>query len=1422
MIKRVFFQKPAALICASFMLAAAFPAVPAGAEGEIASRTGVSVDLRVGVFSDSHVVNNTAKLAKALDTYQTIDPNMKMGMTGDIIYQNEDINADPSAKNLPERYDTFLNLYKEKGFSIDNSVYAMGNHEFVQNATSAEKYDAINAESKALFTQKTGLAPNHVKTWNGYTFIAASPDSYSNNMSAQSESWVLEQIRAAEAASADKPIFYFQHQPLYNTVYGSTSVNPNSEGFLTELAKHPRVIVLTAHCHYAAHDPRSIWQGGYTAVQSSVIDGGYLSWQGCLNEGNVTSESYGLMMEIKGSTVEIYKLDFTKNQYIGQPYVIDVSNPDGWKYTNAYREANKNANLPAFPAGAGVSVSGVTGHGATVTFDSTATKMESAADMMDGFVHSYRVQVVNKTTGTTVQDFRLLGDFWKAPAEQRASRSVALSKLSRNTEYEVKVSPLSPYQAEGAAISTTFATTNEKDESDRALTVTREVNVALNKPIMATDENTSYPVTRLVDGNRGRSDTNSFCVPSSTTASSYIQIDLQKRYQVKRIELYDRLGTNESGGRVNFQFQGSNDENFASYDVLGGIGASDVNNEFPNEGVYTLNLDAQNDYRYIRLQRTAYGYWGYNEIKVFADVEATEISRFRSAKASHQYSSAYGGDKAVDGISGNSGNCWIGQYSVAGYKYLTVDLEKAQHVGLIEMEGRAGVANGLSTSDWTIFGSNVMAEDAVMQTASPEGYTKLYATGSRESDYKAYEDYVFPWQKDGMLRSAVDDSAAYRYITFRHKNTAAHTPEIGEVRAFVLNPMVNSVVKNGNTVTISFSDQMDRNTLTSANVKVYDASAAAQDVALNVADDYTVSFDTTVTGGKVVLSEAITNAYGVELAHDVEFVIENTSTDYSNKTKKTFENYNVAFHKPVEAYAAHDTNLPEYLTDGVTGAGTSNFCTVAGDEKNISKHYLTVDLGRAYSVERVELYGNNSVNGQDGAFHHFKVSGSADGITYETLAEEGDYDQNKWDGLSYRIDLAEDNSYRYIKWEKTDNSYFRLDELKVFANVQALKVTERTNIVTGYSSEPYHTWFANLVDGSTGNFIYNAGQPNVTPYPWATVQLDEAYPVEMIQIYRRGHGTSSYADSRTAQMYVGVYGSNSTTADFDGKTNETVSAEVMSGYGYNKLMETGSQDVFAELYGGAGGAWEQWAFDNADGFVETFRNDDAYRYLTLKRTYGNIGYLQPSEFAAYVLNPTLNKISARGSEITLSFSDEMIESLLAEHISLWDNNGAPVPITQASLSADKHEYTIRAELAEGKIYTVKAGAAIRSVKGVPMQEDAEKAFTAGKILVSNVTVTDANGNAAGSLAANATYTVTAQIRSTTATDTALMLCAAVKNSGTLTAAAANTEKTVKAGDSVTVDFTFTTGDTDGGNLEIFAWERDTLRPLGEKIMAITQ
>ena len=139
-----------------------------------------------------------------------------------------------------------------------------------------------------------------------------------------------------------------------------------------------------------------------------------------------------------------------------------------------------------------------------------------------------------------------------------------------------------------------------------------------------------------------------------------------------------------------------------------------------------------------------------------------------------------------------------------------------------------------------------------------------------------------------------------------------------------------------------------------------------------------------------------------------------------------------------------------------------------------------------------------------------------------------------------------------------------------------------------------------------------------------------------------------------------------------------------------------------------------------------------------------------------------------------------------------------------------------------RIYTVKAGAAIRSVKGVPMQEDAEKAFTAGKILVSNVTVTDANGNAAGSLAANATYTVTAQIRSTTATDTALMLCAAVKNSGTLTAAAANTEKTEKAGDSVTVDFTFTTGDTDGGNLEIFAWERDTLRPLGEKIMAITQ
>ena len=122
----------------------------------------------------------------------------------------------------------------------------------------------------------------------------------------------------------------------------------------------------------------------------------------------------------------------------------------------------------------------------------------------------------------------------------------------------------------------------EEDIYENLPVKTVEVNVAQYKPVSigSGTENATYPLSNITDGNR-----ETF---AAFTYSNQITIDLMRRYNIKRIELYARTSYASESWCSNFKVYGSNDEDFSESKELHSYGAynSDL---FPVKGSYSFD-----------------------------------------------------------------------------------------------------------------------------------------------------------------------------------------------------------------------------------------------------------------------------------------------------------------------------------------------------------------------------------------------------------------------------------------------------------------------------------------------------------------------------------------------------------------------------------------------------------------------------------------------------------------------------------------------------------------------------------------------------------------------------------------------------------------------------------------------------------------
>ena len=486
------------------------------------------VDLRVGLFGDSHITNSDSVesplhdegiywMKEAIVAHKELGANKLDGLvlTGDIIYQ--------TSANYTNHYDQLNILLKEYGENFPY-LFAMGNHEYVMNGHQVADPAASALESQTIFKDKTGLDLQQHKVISGYDFFAVAPTRYDCVYSDETQQWLMREIDKVLSATSTnanpdgtfadgvvpnstKPVFFTAHHPVdgtfdnYQNAYAPQSFN---ETFRAWLKNRPQIINFAAHIHTATERPHSISQDGFTSFHTPNTAYGKTN-VGAVTDTNIFTH-HGSMVEVKNNIVSIIRYDLKNKRYIGEPWTIDVpkivadmtdDNPDNnydhQLYSNDKRE---NTLPPVWDKDAKITIL-KRSNGAVISFPNSATAQKTP-NQQDDFVLAYRVELKD-TDGRVILDETYANDYWNIPQQTIVSRPV--SALGYGNTYTVNVYPVNPFYVEGAPISTTFTTRAESISTQSQRFEAEDYIAATNRTATATAYASGGKIYHSADGN---------------------------------------------------------------------------------------------------------------------------------------------------------------------------------------------------------------------------------------------------------------------------------------------------------------------------------------------------------------------------------------------------------------------------------------------------------------------------------------------------------------------------------------------------------------------------------------------------------------------------------------------------------------------------------------------------------------------------------------------------------------------------------------------------------------------------------------------------------------------------------------------------------------------------------------------------------
>jgi Icc protein len=320
------------------------------------------------VLSDLHVEawdkNSQLKVRKAFqDLQDTVPESAALILNGDL------------SNGLPDDYDKLKELLKE--LPHPKTVYAtIGNHEFYKawmNKAGIWNADGFpNGETEQASIERFLQFNGENRVYNekmvqGYHFLFLGSEQYRQSnpdnledayLSPAQLGWLQQSLKKAQAEGNNKPIFVFLHQPLPNTVSGTTGCCVNNRAIIQHeelqriLSGYPQVIFFTSHTHRELKLPKTWVQNLFTMINTSSVQQPVTDNGQDVDKVLGPDTSEGLYVEVYSDKVIIKGRDFYSQRWIPEanfivprvPARTALSKPDlllkhVWNQLNSFNPA---------------------------------------------------------------------------------------------------------------------------------------------------------------------------------------------------------------------------------------------------------------------------------------------------------------------------------------------------------------------------------------------------------------------------------------------------------------------------------------------------------------------------------------------------------------------------------------------------------------------------------------------------------------------------------------------------------------------------------------------------------------------------------------------------------------------------------------------------------------------------------------------------------------------------------------------------------------------------------------------------------------------------------------------------------------------------------------------------------------------------
>lgn len=389
--------------------------------------------LKVGIISDTQLNGNGIK-DKYYYNYLSALTTLKNENVDTIMFAGDisDVMTKEMPKPAAEAWSTVFGGMDQG--PIRN--YIMGNHDYWLPAF-FDCWDIPDTgKMQKRFKEATGENAYSHKVINGYHFINCSPEN--GNMSGAYTGvidWLKEQIKIAEA-DGDKPIFVQTHQSPYGTVCMSATSDGDKELY-DALVDHPRVINIAGHSHASLRDPRSIWQGAFTAIQTQSLS--YTCYEGSYeNSSDYEGLPMGMIMELSDDNVSVSRIDALTGERLGDAWIWNAKT-ENTKY--AFDNVSANVSEPEFRN----TVVDVLKYNGVTYFKFDQAVVEKASAVLSYKMEVYKDgKIVNFKVNDVMSDSLMyLSDYFvKTPSD------TALLEFKRSLEpgaYSIKIYAIEAY-----------------------------------------------------------------------------------------------------------------------------------------------------------------------------------------------------------------------------------------------------------------------------------------------------------------------------------------------------------------------------------------------------------------------------------------------------------------------------------------------------------------------------------------------------------------------------------------------------------------------------------------------------------------------------------------------------------------------------------------------------------------------------------------------------------------------------------------------------------------------------------------------------------------------------------------------------------------------------------------------------------------